>query len=297
MLIERVSLNGFDYKQINTEYQFKPGMNYIIGSKASGKTILAYSIVSWASAGTWFEQLMGIRSGPGFKHKYHNFHPHQEPIISIDFQINQGKNSITKKFNEEGAECKFYEIDNSGEKVLIDDSRIYLIKKYSNKILYLTRYDIESFDPRTDGLIQFLTKYDFDEDILNPEFISLLNKLLQQYSSGSYWSRHHIYLGGNGEVVSRNNQGETAGLGMPSGEKVKLGILSIVASLMIKNDKTILIADDIFTGLDNVAHASMIECLKENLDNQVILTMYQHETHNIGNLEGHIINLERPSYD
>ena len=43
----------------------------------------------------------------------------------------------------------------------------------------------------------------------------------------------------------------------------------------------------------------MIECLKENLDNQVILTMHQHQadTHGIGNLEGHIIYLERPSYD
>lgn len=295
MLIEKVSLNGFDYKQINAEYQFKPGMNYITGSNASGKTILACSIITGFSAEPW----LGIGSGPGFRHKYHNFHAHQEPTISIDFQINQEKNSITKKFNEEGAECEFYEIDNSDEKVLIDDSRINLIKKYSNKILYLTRYDIESFDLKTDGLIQFLTKYDFNEHLLNPEFMSLLNKLLHQYSSGHYWSRHHVQLGENGEVIFWNNQGESFAGGMAAGERVKFGILLIVASLMIKNDKTILIADDIFQSLDYVGQASIIECLKENLDNQVILTMMlrEHNTHNIGNLEGHIIHLERPSYD
>ena len=120
-------------------------------------------------------------------------------------------------------------------------------------INFKSRDDIECFDPKTDGLIQFLTKYDFNEHLLNPEFMSLLNKLLHQYSSGYYWSKNHIHLGGNEEVIFRNNQGEAVGSGMAVGESNKIGILSIVASLMIKDDKTILIADDIFQGLDNVA--------------------------------------------
>ncbi len=279
MIITRVDLAGYNYHEVNSDYLFKPGLNMIVGDNASGKTTIINSIISGFPAETFQKQWRGF----GTRHDFSIHHPHQEPVIAIEFQSKDETYCIIKKIKKDGIECKLYVINERRERSLVCEGAeaIERTKQYSKEIIYLTSEEIQSMRHHLEILNP-------DEQSL-PEFQMLLNKLLQKYDSFGYWSDKQVAVVEGQTVVIDGNESSVP---LAAGAISFLVFMSIVASVKMNKSCPILIVDDFCHSMDNSRIDAVRQCFSEILDSQVILTSHSMHLHDF-EVESHMIHLNR----
>ena len=279
MIINRVELAGYDYNQVNSDYIFKPGLNKVIGDDASGKTTILNSIISGFSAETFHEHWRGYDT----RHNLSEFYPNQEPIIKIKFQSGGVTYCLKKKIKKDRVECQLYLINEQGVESFVCEGAeaIERIKQYSREIIYFTRTAMSEISKSGEIFIknvQSLTEYE-----------SSLNTLLKRYGYG-IWPDLQVKVVEGKLIITDIKSQKMISLG--SGAIRFLSIMSVIASLGMRESYPILIIDDFDSMLDYSQIDGVMQCLSEVWDSQVIVTSHSMRLCNF-ETESNIIQLNR----
>ena len=282
MIINRVDLVGFRYQKINSDYFFKPGLNIIEGSNATGKSTIINSIVSGFSSET-YQELWG-----GFL--YHRLN--QEPVITIEYQYQQVSYCLTKKVKKDGMECQIYVIDEEGGKSLLCEGTkaIEVAKQHSSQIIYLESDYFHRIYSRGDEYRNFfLGEFDHDNQS-SSEFFSLVNELMLEYASGNWFLGIEIAVVDGHVVFRERKSGRQLNLG--GGAKTQFTLMSLIALTKLREDSPILILDDWCVGMDYGMVPGIIQSIDGALDSQVIVSTFPMMLNDL-EVEQHKIQLKK----
>ena len=282
MMIKSVSLSGYNFHEVNSDYLFEEGLNFIVGEHARGKTTILNSIISGFTTETYQE---------------HWIHPplesNQEPIITIEFKYQETTYCFTKKIKKDGIDCQLYIINEQRDRSLISEGAeaIERVKQYSMEIISFISQEfgsaLEEFSGHGYGYRNHLEIFGIDDQSL-PEFLILLNKFLAKYDRYEIWKNYKVTIvGGYIKIIDLD------GTPVPYpaiGTIQQMFIMSLVASIRMREKKPVLILDEWGASIDNeYTEFAFIPCFRE-LGSQVILAKNFMPIHN---LEDNMIKLNR----
>ena len=258
MIIEHIEMSGFNLQKVNSDYSFEPGLNLIVGETASGKTTILNSIVRCFSYNSSYEG----RSILDFHQNHQEKFPNQEPSISIQFQYQEATYRINKTIKMNEVECEMYSLNREGEISFLcgGTEAIERLEHYSKDIIFLRNEQ---------DLINHFFEFNLDEQLI-PEYLLVLNRLLNQYSPFGQWLDGQVTIN-NGEIGIISRDGNQ--IQLAAGGEAFLAIISLIAILRTMDNHQLLILDEFWASSLDYSHIeSVYKCLSEVLDCQVIMT-------------------------